>query len=71
MVATVAGSGTAVGLRLAAAVAAVFGLPTILESGSILFGTVAAMSLRTGVWAAICWHASRRVAAGHTGAEAP
>jgi len=142
VVAAVAGPGSAGGLRIAAAVAAVFGLLTILEGGSVLFGseaarlaagsyvpfvlwfnflagfayviagaglwvrrrwavwlalsiavgtaavfaalgvhillggafearTVAAMTLRTGVWAAICTYASRRIAPSQAEAAGP
>lgn len=142
MVAAVAGPGSAGGLRIAAAVAAVFGLLTLLEGGSVLFGseaarlaagsyvpfvlwfnflagfvyviagaglwlrrrwavwlalsiavgtavvfaalgvhiilggafearTVAAMTLRTVVWATICTYASRRIASPQAGAGGP
>jgi hypothetical protein len=43
----------------------------ILLGGAFELRTVAAMTLRTGVWAAIFAHASRRVAAGRTGAAPP
>ena len=142
MVAVVARPGSAGGLRVAAAIAVVFGLMTVLEGGRVLFGgegarlaagnyvpfvlwfnflagfvylvagsglwarrrwavwlalsivvgtvgvfaalgvhilrggafevrTVAAMALRTGVWAAIFAYASRHVTAGRDGTGAP